>query len=53
MILYGGVAQEPLNGIAKLSVYSNTDCKWEIIFPNYICDGEKLKGRYGFQGVLY
>ena len=31
--LYGGVANEPLNGIAKLSVYGSTDCKWDIVFP--------------------
>lgn len=52
-ILYGGVAQEPLNGIAQLAVYGNTDCKWDIIFPQYKCDSSKLVGRYGFQGLYY
>jgi len=29
--LFGGVNSEPMDGIAKLSVYGSTDCKWEII----------------------
>ena len=51
--LYGGVAQEPLNGIAKLTVNSHTDCKWEIINPNYIDKAQFLKGRFGFNGTFY
>jgi len=46
--LYGGVAQEPLNGIAKLTVCGTNDCQWEIITPNYKTKKKTLKGRYGF-----
>jgi len=46
--LYGGVASEPMNGIAKLTITGYTSCKWDIVFPNYKCDASKLKGRYGF-----
>ena len=30
--LYGGVASEPLNGIAKLKVFGpeSNECKWDI-----------------------
>lgn len=52
-ILYGGVAQEPLKGVAKLSIFGNTDCKWDINLTEYACDSEKLKGRYGFHGVYF
>ena len=51
--LYGGVAAEPLNGIAKLAVNGTTDCKWDIVFPNYIGNAEKIIGRYGFKGIYY
>jgi hypothetical protein len=48
--LYGGVANEPLNGIAKLSVYGSTDCKWDIVFPKVDASADKILGRYGFKG---
>ena len=51
--LYGGVAQEPLNGIAKLSVHGNNDCVWEIVKPNYLTQNKTIKGRYGFHGTYY
>ena len=50
-ILYGGVASEPLNGIAKVFCYGPTDCKWDIILLKYDCDADKLLGRYGFKGL--
>jgi hypothetical protein len=53
LYLYGGVAQEPMNGMAKLSVFGGSDCRWDILFPTYSCDVSKLKGRYGFQGTFY
>lgn len=51
--LYGGVAMEPLNGIARLTVFSKTDCTWEIITPQIKTKTKTLKGRYGFQGTFY
>ena len=51
--LFGGVAQEPMNGMAKLMLFGNTDCKWDIVFPHYKTDQSKIKGRYGFHGTYY
>ena len=30
-ILYGGVAAEPMSGIAQLAIHGNTSCKWDLI----------------------
>lgn len=52
--LYGGVAQEPLKGIARLEVHGNTDCTWELVTPHNQEDQPKqVKGRFGFQGTFY
>ena len=65
--LYGGVANEPMKGIAMLydvdSDAAGQDnlkmmAKWEILSDQngtlrYICDGDKLGGRYGFQGAYW
>jgi len=44
--LYGGVAQEPCKGLAKLNTekYPSNACKWDIAFPKYhdSCDPTKL-----------
>ena len=42
-----------MNGLAKLNVFSATECKWEILFPTYRDKDSKFKGRYGFEGVTY
>jgi len=52
--LYGGVASEPMQGIAKLiTVAGSPECAWNILTEvnkslKYLCDGDKLGGRYGF-----
>ena len=57
--LYGGVANEPMRGIAKLvTVASSEQCKWDILTEEnkslkYVCDADKLGGRYGFQGAYH
>ena len=33
--LYGGVAQEPLKGVAGLALNGPTRCKWDILKANY------------------
>lgn len=45
-ILYGGVASEPMKGIAQLKPYTG---KWDLITKlNYISTNQdKLDGRYG------
>lgn len=53
LYLYGGVAQEPMNGMAKLTVFGGSDCRWDIVKVSHTCDPTKVKGRYGFQGTFY
>lgn len=55
-ILYGGVAAEPLNGIAKLETYGTTDCKWDLITGieyKGLSEGNRFVGRYGFNSVYF
>ena len=51
--LYGGVTSEPNNGLAKLEIFTNHECKWDIVYPQYVCEGRRIVGRNGFSSVYF
>jgi len=51
-VLFGGVNQEPMSGIAELEIREDT-CSFELVVPDRIPETQELEGRFAFQGCAY
>ena len=47
-VLFGGVNQEPMSGIAKLEIKEGDECSFELVVPDRIPETKELEGRFAF-----